>query len=126
MADEGDWPELLANATLTSRPGPAINVDVMENCSMALLLHTYGAALLIIAIARMLGKAVKLRHCPATVSALAPVLVVSASDEGRNSAKVILPRANDRREKPLEASCSDSFLGRWLKKAQVRRPILGP
>jgi len=41
----------------------------MEAVSMTSLLPPRAAALLIIAIARMLGKAVKLRHCPATVSA---------------------------------------------------------
>ena len=56
-------------STLTSRAIPAIKVDVMEVVSMTSLLPPRAAAQLIIAIARMFGKAVKLRHCPATVSA---------------------------------------------------------
>jgi len=54
---------------LTSRPFPAINVDAMEIDSMASLLQPDAAAPLTTAIARMFGKAVKFRHCPATVSA---------------------------------------------------------
>jgi hypothetical protein len=55
---------------LTSLAEPAIKVDVVEVVSMASLLrHAIASAPLIIAIARMFGKAVKLRHCPATVSA---------------------------------------------------------
>jgi hypothetical protein len=41
----------------------------MEVVSMPSLPLFYAAAPLITAIVRMLGKAVKLRHCPATVSA---------------------------------------------------------
>jgi hypothetical protein len=41
----------------------------MEVVSMSSLPLFYAAAPLITAIVRMLGKAVKLRHCPATVSA---------------------------------------------------------
>ena len=49
----------------------------MEVVSMTSLLRQASAtASLIIAIARMLGKAVKLRHCPATVSAPVSVAVV--------------------------------------------------
>jgi hypothetical protein len=44
----------------------------MEVDSMTSLLLRLGAAQLITRIARMLGKAVKLRHCPATVNASAP------------------------------------------------------
>jgi hypothetical protein len=44
----------------------------MEVVSMTSLLQPYVVAPLIIEIAGMFGKAVKLRHCPATVSA--PVL----------------------------------------------------
>jgi len=55
---------------LTSLAEPAIKVHVVEVVSMASLLrHAIASASLIIAIVRMLGKAVKLRHCPATVSA---------------------------------------------------------
>jgi hypothetical protein len=61
---------------LTSWVGPAINVDVVENRSMTVWLLHGGAAQFTTAIARMLGKAVKVRHCPATVSASAPVPVV--------------------------------------------------
>ena len=67
-----------------------------------LLLHR-GAAQFTTAIVRMHGKAVKVRHCPATVSAPAPVPVVGLSDEGRISARVDPRRAEDPR-KPLEAS----------------------
>jgi hypothetical protein len=50
----------------------------MEIDSMTSLLQSYAAAPHITAIARMLGKAVKVRHCPATVSApaLLPVIFV--------------------------------------------------
>jgi hypothetical protein len=49
----------------------------MEVASMASLLQRARAtALFIIAIARMLGKAVKFRHCPATVSAAVSHAVV--------------------------------------------------
>jgi hypothetical protein len=41
----------------------------MEAVSMTSLLQPCAAAQLIIEIARMFGKAVKFRHCPATVSA---------------------------------------------------------
>jgi hypothetical protein len=67
-----------------------------------LLLHR-GAALYTTAIARMHGKAVKLRHCPATVSAPAPVPVVGSSDDGRFSARAVSPSAEGPR-KPLEAN----------------------
>ena len=58
---------------LTSRRFPAIKVDVMEIRSMASRLLRDGQRNSTTAIARMLGKAVKLRHCPATVSAPAPM-----------------------------------------------------
>jgi hypothetical protein len=54
---------------LTSHPFPAINVDTMEVDSMTSLPQPDAAAPLTTAIARMHGKAVKVRHCPATVSA---------------------------------------------------------
>jgi hypothetical protein len=55
---------------LTSPVVPAINVHVMEIGSMRYWLPcTIMAAYLTTAIARMLGKAVKVRYCPATVSA---------------------------------------------------------
>jgi hypothetical protein len=41
----------------------------MENASMAFRMLLHLEAQFIMAIARMLGKAVRLRHCPATVSA---------------------------------------------------------
>ena len=49
----------------------------MEIASMSSLPQLRAAAQLILVIARMLGKAVKFRHCPATVSApvTAPVLI---------------------------------------------------
>jgi hypothetical protein len=61
---------------LTSRLFPAINVDVMEIDSMTSLLQPDAAAPLTTAIARMFGKTVKFRHCPATVSAPASLPVV--------------------------------------------------
>jgi hypothetical protein len=48
----------------------------MEVDSMTSLLQPYAAATHTTAIARMLGKAVKFRHCPATVSAPASFAVV--------------------------------------------------
>jgi hypothetical protein len=54
---------------LTSRSFPAIKVDVMELDSMTSLPQFDAAAPLTTAIARMFGKTVKVRHCPATVSA---------------------------------------------------------
>jgi hypothetical protein len=48
----------------------------MEVCFMASLSLLVGATQFITAIARMLGKAVKFRHCPATVSAPAMLAVV--------------------------------------------------
>ena len=63
---------------MTSRPTPSIKVDDMEVRSMSFRLLLRGAANITTAIVRMLGKAVKLRHCPATVSAPAAWPVVSA------------------------------------------------
>jgi hypothetical protein len=48
----------------------------MEVDSMTSLLQPDAAAPLTTAIARMLGKAVKFRHCPATVSAPASLPVI--------------------------------------------------
>jgi hypothetical protein len=61
---------------LTSLPIQAINVDAMEVDFMASLLQLDAAAPLITAIARMFGKTVKFRRCPATVSAPASLPVV--------------------------------------------------
>jgi hypothetical protein len=61
---------------LTSPPFAAINVHVMEVVSMPSLLQPDAAAQLTTAIARMFGKTVKFRHCPATVSAPASLPVV--------------------------------------------------
>jgi hypothetical protein len=55
---------------------PGYKVDVMEVASMTSLLQPFAAAQLTIAIARVFGKAVKFRHCPATVSAPASVPVL--------------------------------------------------
>jgi hypothetical protein len=66
----------LENLLLTSCTFPAINVDAMEVDSMASLLQPDAAAQLTTAIARMFGKTVKFRHCPATVSAPASQPVV--------------------------------------------------
>ena len=65
---------------------------------MTCLLLLLGAAQFTTAIARMLGKAVKFRHCPATVSAPAPVPVVGLSDEGRISARVDPPMRGEPEE----------------------------
>jgi vitamin B12 transporter len=59
----------------------------------------------------MHGKAVKFRHCPATVSAPAPVPVVGLSDEGRISARVDPPNAEDPR-KPLETNLFGFVFGK--------------
>ena len=61
---------------LTRDPFSAIKVDVMEIDSMTSLLQPDAAAPLTTAIARMFGKTVKFRHCPATVSAPASLPVV--------------------------------------------------
>ena len=66
-------------------------------------------------IARMFGKAVKFRHCPATVSAPANVSVlVEALEQGRISARAC-PYARICPKKPLKPNWFDSALGRWLK-----------
>jgi hypothetical protein len=74
------------------------------------------------AIARMLGKAVKLRHCPATVSAPAqrPVLSARAGNQ---------PGIFRRRGGPSSTTAASPLgapVGRWLEEAQVRRPVLAP
>jgi len=53
----------------------------MKVSFMSSLLLVDRAAFLTTAIARMLGKAVKLRHCPATVSAPALAAVVAVGRE---------------------------------------------
>jgi len=55
----------------------------MEAVSMTSLLRPRASAQLIIAIARMFGKAVKLRHCPATVSAPVSTAVILRSAEAK-------------------------------------------
>ena len=62
---------------------------------------------------RMFGKAVKIRHCPATVSATTRLAVDSSRASPRN---------------PARCHWDLSFrrgLGRRFGKAQVRRPVLG-
>jgi hypothetical protein len=61
---------------LTSLAVPAIKIDVMEIASMTSWPLLRAAAQLTIVIARMFGKAVKFRHCPATVSAPALLSVL--------------------------------------------------
>jgi hypothetical protein len=74
---------------LTSLAIAAIKVDVMETRSMTSRLHSQIVAVhLTTGIARMLGKAVKLRHCPATVSAPATIAVVWDNGGGRKSVRV--------------------------------------
>ena len=72
----------------------------------------------------MLGKAVKLRHCPATVSA--PVfLAVICPSEGTEQGFSPGVSASETPIKPLKSNRFDSTLGRQLNRAQVRRPVLG-
>jgi hypothetical protein len=59
----------LGRVVLTSRGAASINVDVIETHSMTALPSNFGRIEVTTAIVRMLGKAVKFRHCPATVSA---------------------------------------------------------
>jgi len=66
----------------------------------------------------MLGKAVKLRHCPATVSA--PVLQHVLSAAAGMPARDLPPRA----EIPFEPLRTISVRGKAAGEAQVRRPIL--
>jgi hypothetical protein len=53
----------------------------MEAASMTSLQPLDDAAQLTTAIARMLGKAVKVRHCPATVSAPASFCIIGAKED---------------------------------------------
>ncbi len=69
----------------------------------------------------MLGKAVKLRHCPATVSATASWSI--SLGQGRTPARVF-PQFAEVPHQPLEANPPGLLLGRSLEKAQVRRPVL--
>jgi hypothetical protein len=79
----------------------------MEVASMtSLLRHSRAAAQLIIAIARMFGKAVKLRHCPATVSAPVSFAVVYRGI-GINR---ISAGASATQRNPLEATAVESIL----------------
>jgi hypothetical protein len=77
------------------------------------------------AIARMLGKAVKVRHCPATVSAPArPARRMGVGKAGFQPG--FFAHANkDPDGNHWRRAAGGSLLGRWLKKAQVRRPVLG-
>jgi hypothetical protein len=63
---------------LTSRRGTFITIHGMKVCFMPSSLLPSEQHHLTTVIARMLGKAVKFRHCPATVSAPASKAVVSA------------------------------------------------
>src|ERR1017187_368569 len=72
----------------------------------------------------MLGKAVKFRHCPATVSAPAPGTVDWVVGGGQEFSQSHFANRGKLR-KPLETGPLGSCLGRWLKWAQVRRPVLG-
>src|ERR1035438_8766446 len=71
----------------------------------------------------MLRKAVKLRHCPATVSAPAhwPVLSVRAGNQPGFFRQSRRSHINHCMTPPLGVS-----VGRWLEEAQVRRPVLAP
>jgi hypothetical protein len=70
---------------LTSGAPPGYKVDVIKVDSMTSLPQQRAAVNFRTAIARMLGKAVQIRHCPATVSAPALVLVVSTMYESAGS-----------------------------------------
>jgi hypothetical protein len=94
---------------LTSPVVPAINVDVMEIGSMRYRLPgSMRAAQFTTAIARMLGKAVKVRYCPATVSAASSRARRIGCGRGRNSARSVSHRTKGLR-KPLE-TIADSGL----------------
>jgi hypothetical protein len=64
----------------------------------------------------MFGKAVKVRHCPATVSAPAHLIVITV--EGEKPAR--MPAMSGLRTQ----TTGSQLPGRWLEKAQVRRPVL--
>ena len=65
---------------------------------MAYWLPRQGAAHFTTAIARMLGKAVKFRHCPATVSATRRSPVLCGHRMSKISARVVPPTAEQPRE----------------------------
>jgi hypothetical protein len=69
LTEQGFAIRICRRRALTWLPNPAIKVDVMEVRFMASLSLHFGVAQFTTAIVRMLGKAVKFRHCPATVSA---------------------------------------------------------
>ncbi len=79
---------------MTSLVPAAINVDITESRFRDFGLHARNAAATKTAIARMLGKAVKVRHCPATVSA--------PRQDARRSGRIsVLFLALEEIEKPL-------------------------
>ena len=86
------------------------------------------AALFTKVIARMFGKAVKLRHCPATVSATVSACMERVFQVGAG----IKPGVKRHTAMPLKTTGDEVqsslwlwSLGRWLKEAQVRRPVRG-
>ena len=83
---------------------------------MASLQPLDAAAQLTTAIARMLGKAVKFRHCPATVSAPASFPVVERLGRRRFLSQGHPPIA-DLLFQPLELNRRGSALGRRLDRA---------
>ncbi len=92
---------------------------------MTSLLQPCASAQLITAIARMLGKAVKFRHCPATVSAPAfACRRITRQEPDRISAQACSALSGSA-IKPLKSKPFGSALGRRLNRAQVRRPVLG-
>ncbi len=95
----------------------------MEICSVPYRLLRQRAAQNTTAIARMLGKAVKLRHCPATVSAPAqrPVLSGRAGNQPGSFRLSRRSLVNHCTASSLERAC-----GKVAGKAQVRRPVLAP
>jgi hypothetical protein len=67
-------------------------------------------------LARMLGKAVKLRHCPATVSALVPVAVYSEIPERAKDSARTIPLCGVVLEATESRTLPVLFLGRRLKR----------
>jgi hypothetical protein len=72
---------MIRHVSLTWWGIAGINVDVIETGLMTSWSFRRGTPSLTTTIARMLGKAVQLRHCPATVSAPAGRFVVRNMQE---------------------------------------------
>ena len=101
-----------ADHFLTSAANPFVNVHDMKVCFMSSRLSTQSATHFTHAIARMLGKAVKFRHCPATVSAPASLFVVyteSSRTQPGHLDQGIACKTTGARPRGLA-------LGRWLER----------